>query len=101
MKSINKISVLLNRKIKEEKLMTGKELAEKLNISPTAVSKWINGGSIEVDKIPNLCYVLNVTPNELFEIYGKEITDEEYQLIESYRLHPEFHKAIKALLKLN
>ena len=45
---------------------TQKDLAEKLNITPKAVSKWERGISLpDIGIIPALCKVLKVDPNLL------------------------------------
>lgn len=53
-------------KLRKEKGFTQKELAEKLNITDKAVSKWENGKSLpDILIIPNLCKELEITVNDL------------------------------------
>lgn len=55
--------------------MTQMQLAEKLGITDRAVSKWENGRSMpDVALIPELCRLLNITINDLF---NGEVTDME------------------------
>jgi len=61
----NIISLVLQKKIKKEKIMTQVELASKMDVSTVAVSKWLNGSNPEVEKLVLLCNVLDITPNEL------------------------------------
>ena len=47
--------------------LTQMQLAEKLNITDRAISKWENGICMpDVSTIPELCKILNVTINDLF-----------------------------------
>ncbi len=76
MENLSNLQKILIRILKEDKLMTQKELAIKMNVSTVAVNKWLNGGSIDSNKIPLLCTTLNVTPNELFGI-NENLEDRE------------------------
>ena len=61
-----KIGKFIGEKRKEKKL-TQQELAEKLNITDRAVSKWENGICMpDVGTMPELCKILNITINDLF-----------------------------------
>lgn len=52
---------------RKEKGLTQVQLAEKLNITDRAVSKWETGKSIpDVSIMPELCEILGITVNELF-----------------------------------
>ena len=61
-----KIGKFIQEKRKEQKL-TQSELAEKLNITDRAISKWENGVCMpDVGTIPEICNILNITINDLF-----------------------------------
>ena len=61
-----KIGKFISEKRKEVKL-TQSELAEKLNITDRAISKWENGKSMpDSGIIPELCKILNITITDLF-----------------------------------
>ncbi len=61
-----KIGKFIQEKRKEKKL-TQAELAEKLNITDRAISKWENGKCMpDVGIIPEICEILNITINDLF-----------------------------------
>ena len=61
-----KIAKFISEKRKEAKL-TQSELAEKLNITDRAISKWENGKSMpDAGIIPELCKILNITITDLF-----------------------------------
>ena len=68
-----KIGKFISIKRKEKKL-TQQELAEKLNITDRAISKWENGSCLpDVGTMPELCTILGITINDLFsgEIVAK------------------------------
>lgn len=72
-----KIGKFIAEKRKENKL-TQEQLAEKLNISKNAVSKWERGINLpDVSIMQDLCKILNITLNELF--IGEKILDEKYK----------------------
>lgn len=72
-----KIGKFIAEKRKENKL-TQEQLAEKLNISKNAVSKWERGLNLpDVSIMQDLCKLLNITLNELF--IGERILDEQYK----------------------
>ncbi len=61
-----KIGKFIQEKRKEKKL-TQAELAEKLNITDRAISKWENGKCMpDVGIITEICEILNITINDLF-----------------------------------
>ncbi|MCM1052954.1 MAG: helix-turn-helix domain-containing protein [Ruminococcus sp.] len=60
--------------------LTQEQLAEKLNVSKNAVSKWERGLNLpDASLMPKLCEILNITLNELFS--GEEIPDNKYKEI--------------------
>ncbi len=72
-----KIGKFIAEKRKENKL-TQEQLAEQLNISKNAVSKWERGINLpDVSIMQDLCKILNITLNELF--IGEKILDEKYK----------------------
>lgn len=63
---------------RKDKKLTQEQLAEKLNISKNAVSKWERGLNLpDVSIMQNLCKILGITLNELF--IGEKIVDEKYK----------------------
>lgn len=72
-----KIGNFIKEKRKEQNL-TQEQLAEKLNISKNAVSKWERGLNLpDVSIMQDLCKILNISLNELF--IGEKILDENYK----------------------
>lgn len=63
-------------KCRKEKKLTQEQLAEKMDVSVNAVSKWERGLNLpDTSKIPELCNILEITINELLE--GKKLTNNE------------------------
>ena len=63
---------------RKEKNLTQMQLAERLEITNQAVSKWENGrGMPDVSLLQPLCNVLGISLNELFS--GEHISAEEYK----------------------
>lgn len=63
---------------RKDKKLTQEQLAEKLNISKNAVSKWERGLSLpDVSIMQELCKILGITLNELF--IGENIIEEKYK----------------------
>ena len=78
-----KIGKFIQTKRKEKKL-TQSELAEKLNVSDRAISKWENGNCLpEVSNIQELCKILNITINDLFSGCVVDMKDNEKKLEEN------------------
>ena len=89
-------------KRRKEKNITQSVLAEKLNISDRAVSKWENGNCMpDADKISELCKILDITINDLFsgEIVDMKNNDKklEENLLEMTKLKEEKDKELLAL----
>ena len=79
-----KIGKFISKQRKENNL-TQEQLAEKLNISKNAVSKWERGLNLpDVSIMQDLCKILNITLNELFA--GEKISDEQYREISDNNL---------------
>ena len=78
-----KIGKFIQEKRKEKKL-TQSELAEKLNISDRAVSKWENGNCLpDAGTMPDLCKILNISISDLFSGEKVDMKDKEKKLEEN------------------
>ena len=95
-----RISSILNKAIKQDKKMTQVELAERVGIAPASVNKWMNGGAPAVDKLPLLCEILEITPNQLFGYEDEEMPQEAISLFKAFKEHPEYKNSITKLLDL-
>lgn len=93
------ISTTLKKYLKEDKIISQVEFANKMGVTPVAVNKWLKGGAIESSKIPLICEVLNITPNDLFGAQTKDINSTKaLKLYDAYQKHPEFQNSINSLL---
>jgi len=69
---------------RKEKNITQSELAEKLNITDRAISKWENGICLpEANNMPELCKILDITINDLFSGEIVDMKDNEKRLEEN------------------
>ena len=69
---------------RKEKRLTQSELAEKLDVTYRAVSKWENGNCIpDASNIQELCKILNITINDLFSGCVVDMRDNEKKLEEN------------------
>ena len=87
---------------RKEKNITQSELAEKLNITDRAISKWENGKCTpDVGTMPELCKILNITINDLFsgEVVDMKENEKvlEKNLLEMTRQKEEKDKQLLAL----
>ncbi len=77
------------KRLRKEQNLTQEELAEQLNISAQAISKWENGTSMpDISQVVPLANLFGVTTDVLFGVYGakheKEINS---RLKEIYEIH--------------
>lgn len=69
---------------RKEKRLTQSELAEKLDVTDRAVSKWENGNCIpDASNIQELCKILNITINDLFSGCVVDMRNNEKKLEEN------------------
>lgn len=69
---------------RKEKRLTQSELAEKLDVTDRAVSKWENGNCIpDASNIQELCKILNITINDLFSGCVVDMRENEKKLEEN------------------
>ena len=78
-----KIGKFIQEKRKEKNL-TQSELAEKLNISDRAISKWENGVCMpDVGNMPELCNILSISINDLISGEKVDMKNNEKKLEEN------------------
>lgn len=90
------------QEMRKEKKITQSELAEKLNISDRAISKWENGNCLpDAGNMPILCDILEITINDLFsgEKVDMKNNEKKYEenLLEMTKLKEEKDKQLLAL----
>lgn len=96
-----KIGKFIKQKRKEKKI-TQSELAEKLNVTDRAISKWENGNCMpDSSIISELCKILNITINDLFSgeiVDMKDNTEKlEENLLEMVKLKEQRDKELLTL----
>ncbi len=96
-----KIGRFIQEKRKEQKLNQS-DLAERLNITDRAISKWENGNCLpDAGRMPELCKILNISINDLFsgEIVDMKNNEKklEENLLEMAKLREEKDKQLLAL----
>ena len=66
--------------MRKEKGLTQEQLAENLNISKNAVSKWERGMNLpDASNMQELCAILDITINELF--IGEKLNKEQHMKV--------------------
>ena len=87
---------------RKEKDLTQSSLAEKLNISDRAISKWENGICLpDAGKMIELCEILDITLNDLFSGEKVDMKDNEKKYEENLlEMTKQKEESDKRLLKL-
>ena len=92
------------RKIREERGLSQRQLAEALGVSGSRVSNWEQGlNRPDADMLADLCRALKVSPSELLGVRLAEddFTEREKKLIYTYRQKPELQRAVDILLGID
>ena len=70
------------KQLRKERGLTQEELAEQLNVTAQAVSKWENGTSLpDISQVVPLASVFGVTTDVLFGIEGTNAAEEAYRIV--------------------
>lgn len=96
----DRINFLLKKTIKDEKKMSQVELASKMGVAPASVNKWMDGGAPSVDKLPRLCELLEISPNQLFGYEQDNLPQEAIDLYKAFQKYPEYQTSIRKLLSI-
>ena len=80
-----------------------KELAQRLNVSPSAVTNWIRGkNSPDIEIVAQICDILEISVLDLFGTEDNEQYSEfEKKIIYQYRKKPELQHAVNILLGID
>lgn len=75
------------RKIRKEKKLNQRQLAEKIGVQESTISAWEkNKNSIDIEMIYKICEILEIPISKLTEIKEElNLSKEESKLIENYR----------------
>ena len=95
-----RIREILYSKIKRERKLTQRELANKMGISAASVNRWMKSGAPEINKLPLLCEILEITPNDLFGYRPLDFEPESYELFKAIQKNPEYRSSVNSLLSL-
>lgn len=80
-----------------------KELADKLNVSQSAVTNWIKGkNSPDIEIVAQICNILDISVNELFGKNDNTLNPNTEQIAVLFnQLHPKFQQcALEQMAKL-
>ncbi len=92
------ISKMIKQRTEVDKVITKSKLGTALGVTPQAVNKWIQEGGFKIERVPELCNLLGITPNELFEFTSEDVLSlEEKKIIKAYR-DSSMKDAVKTLL---
>ena len=96
-----KIGKFIQERRKEKKI-TQSKLAERLNVTDRAISKWENGNCLpDVSNIHELCKILDITINDLFSGEIVDMKDNEKllekNLLDAVRQKEESDKKLLAM----
>lgn len=98
---MNNIEIGANiRRLRLARSMTQEQLAQRLNLTPQAVSKWENGASLpDVQLLPELSVLLGVTIDGLFALADGARFDRIEAMLEDVRFLPdeEFDRTLRWL----
>lgn len=85
------VKELLNKKIREDKIISQVDLARGIGVMPATITKWLNGISMpDPDNIPAVCDILGITLYEFFGIPNDSVilSDEDKVLLEKIKSNP-------------
>lgn len=89
------------KRLRKERNFTQEELAEQLNVSPQAVSKWENGTSMpDISQVLPIANVFGVSTDLLFGVSGKSGREEVEKIIshaESFLTKPLTSECMKKM----
>lgn len=90
------IAMMIKKRIKDDKIISQKNLAKGLGISEPAVSKMIKSGKVDYENLINLCKLIELTPNELL---GYETNQDEREILDIINNNENLKIYIKSIKK--
>ena len=96
----NNICILLNKKLKEEKILSQKEFASKLNVSQATITKWLNGfNAPDIELIPLICDIFDISIYELFGLKDpNNLTEEDKTLLKKIKNNPALKEVVSKIV---
>ena len=96
----NNICILLNKKLKEEKVLSQKEFATKLNVSQATITKWLNGfNAPDIELLPLICDIFDLTLYELFGLKDPyNLSDEDKLLLKKIKNNPALREIVSKIV---
>ena len=89
------------RRLRKERNLTQEELAQQLNVTFQAVSRWENGtGMPDISQVVPLASVFGVTTDALFNIEGTNATDEAYRIVNEANAMDNVEKSVMFYLDM-
>ena len=93
-------STMIKQSTEIDNIITKSALGTALGVTPHAVNKWIQEGGFKIERVPELCNLLKITPNELFEFTSEDdLSLEEKKIALAYR-NSDMKPAVKAILNV-
>lgn len=90
------IIVVLNKRIKVDKIINQVALAKALNVTESAISKMMKTGQIDLDNILVLCEAIKISPDELI---GYKFDPEDRALLDALHSNPNLKAYVKSTIK--
>lgn len=95
----NNICILLNKKLKDEKVLSQKEFAGKLGVSQATITKWLNGfNAPDIELLPLICEIFDLSLYELFGISDPyNLSNEDKLMLKKIKSNPALKEVISKI----
>lgn len=95
----NNICILLNKKLKDEKVLSQKEFAGKLGVSQATITKWLNGfNAPDIELLPLICEIFDLDLYELFGISDPyNLSNEDKLMLKKIKSNPALKEVISKI----
>ena len=102
---MNLKNTLRNHLLGKENLEIKNRLLNELNITESALKRWLSlsdTNAPQIDALPVICNILNISLYDLFGIPNPtaSLSDEELKLLEEYRKQENMQQAVKNVLNI-
>lgn len=95
----NNICILLNKKLKDEKVLSQKEFAGKLGVSQATITKWLNGfNAPDIELLPLICEIFDLGLYELFGLKDpNNLSSEDKVLLKKIKSNPALREVVSKI----